>query len=249
MQLAICDDDSLCIDQLLAHLNEYASQNPNEKINYHIFSEPQKLFDAAQAAGGFDVYLLDILMPEINGIALGMKLREAKLPGKIIYLTSSTEYAIDSYKVKASNYLLKPVCKEALFASLNEILHAYHASKNRFLIVKTTESSTKLLFEDICYVELSKRKLLFHLTNQTTLESTTIRTGFHEAVQELLRDSRFILCGAAIAVNLQHITSVSHDHILFQNCEQLYLSKKGCRELRSAWYDYCFNKEEFYDNL
>ena len=100
----------------------------------------------------------------------------------------------------------------------------------------------KIDFENILYAELSKRKLLFHLANGTTIESTTIRTSFSEAVQTLLRDHRFILCGVSIVANLQHITMVNHNSLLFKDTYQVYLPQKSCREVRSVWYDYWFKE-------
>lgn len=249
MRIAICDDELSCQEQLLKLLSDYAIQNPSKKFNYQVFSEPTELFNAAVLSNGFDIYLLDILMPDMNGISLGQKLREANLNGKILYLTSSKEFALDAYKVKAWNYLLKPVNREELFSVLDELFNSLNAQKNQFILVKTIENSVKLYFREIVYLELCKRKLLFHLTNGNTVDSTTIRTSFTEAVQDLLKDSCFFLCSAGIAVNLEHITMVSHDSVTFADGQQLYLPKKGCRELRSVWYDYCFKEETFYDNF
>lgn len=248
MQIAICDDELSCREQILTLLKEYIRQNPSKTIRYQVFSDPHELYDTALQSGGFDIYFLDILMPDMNGIMLGQKLREAKLNGKIVYLTTSREYALDSYKVNAWNYLLKPAGSEEFFSMLDRLSLLLDEQQNQYLLVKTPENMVKLLFQDIMYVELCKRKLLFHLTNGNTIESTTIRSSFNEAIQTLLKDPRFLLCGAGISANLQHITMVSHDSVLFKDRYQLYLPKKGCREVRSAWYDYCFNKEEFYDN-
>lgn len=242
MRLAICDDELSCREQLLDLLKEYTLQNPSKKFTYQIFSDPQALYDAALSSG-FDIYFLDILMPDMNGILLGKKLREANLNGKIIYLTSSKEYAVDSYQVKAWNYLLKPVSQKELFAVLDELFQLSQKQTNRCLLVKTPEGNVKLCFQDILYAELNKRKLLFHLTDGSIVESTSIRTSFTDAVQELFTDSRFFLCCAGVAANLQHISMVNHDSVIFKDHYQLFLPKKGCREVRSAWYDYCFNEE------
>ena len=74
--------------------------------------------DAAEKLGGFDIYILDILMPGMDGIELGVRLRELGYDGSIIYLTSSTDFAIDSYKAEASNYILKPVIPDSSSSSI-----------------------------------------------------------------------------------------------------------------------------------
>ena len=109
MKIAICDDDSFYSTQVLEYANIYATQKPDVHLTFSVFRQAEDLIEATQKIGGFDVYILDIVMPEINGIELGVELRKLGYDGKIIYLTSSKEFAVDSYKVKAFNYILKPV--------------------------------------------------------------------------------------------------------------------------------------------
>lgn len=245
MKIAICDDEICYQQQLAKYLNDYIQANPEKELEYQLFSDPKMLLDTAISTSGFDIYLLDVLMPDMNGIELGLKLREKNLNGKIIYLTSSAEYAIDSYKVKAYQYLLKPAKKEELFSILDEMFFAKSSLRKNVLIIKTKENSVKINISDILYVELGKRKLLYHMNNEQIIESMTIRTSFQEAVQTLLRNPSFILCGASMVANLKHITMVGQEDLLFLDTYKIYLSKKLCREVRSAWCDYWFNEEEY----
>ena len=57
----------------------------------------------------YDIYLLDVVMPGLNGIELAKEIRSSDKAADIIFLTSSPEFAVESYTVKASNYLVKPV--------------------------------------------------------------------------------------------------------------------------------------------
>lgn len=244
MKIAICDDEIYYQQQLAQYMNDYIQANPEKKLEYHLFSDAKMLLDSAVSSNGFDIYLLDVLMPDMNGIELGSMLREKKLNGKIIYLSSTTEYAIDSYKVKAYQYLLKPIKKEELFSFLDELFSAKSSFRKNVLIIKTKENSVKINISDVLYVELGKRKLLYHINNGQIIESMTIRTSFQEAVQNLLRDPGFILCGASMVANMKHITMVGQEDLLFLDTYKVYLSKKLCREVRSAWCDYWFNEEE-----
>lgn len=243
MRIAICDDEPLCRTQVFQLTKEYAAQSNNKDISFVQFSTADALLESARKLGGFDIYILDILMPGINGIQLGQQLREFGYDGKIIYLTSSTEFAIDSYKVKAFHYILKPIQKELFFSVLDEALESVAYKKNKSLIVKTKENSVRLSYDSIMYAELSRRTILYHLTNGKTVESTSIRTTFSEAVQELVRDERFTLCGASMVVNLHHITMIENETLVFKDIYKTYLSKKACRDLRSVWYDFWFDGE------
>ena len=130
-----------------------------------------------------------------------------------IYLTSSREHALDSYKVKAFNYILKPVIPEELFSTLDDTLHIISNNADKNIIVKTKEGNVRLSASNILYVELCKRILIYHLADGSTLESIYIRVPFTEATKELLADKQFVQCGAGKIVNLSHITMVTSDEI------------------------------------
>ena len=97
MKIAICDDNDLCREEALAAVSEYAENNPQNAVAVSVFSHAEDVMEAAKKNGGFDVYLLDIVMPHIDGIDLGLMLRREGYTGKVVYLTSSTEFAIESY--------------------------------------------------------------------------------------------------------------------------------------------------------
>lgn len=243
MKIAICDDEALCRAEVLAMTQEYSEQHTGQHIEFAAFSHAEDLLEAAKKIGGFDAYLLDIVMPFMNGIELGVELRKRGYDGKIIYLTSSEEYAIDSFRAKPFQYILKPFEKAALWATLDEALESVFAQKHRSIIVRTQESSIKLNLDNILWAELNRRTVVYHLNGGKTVESVQIRTPFPEAVQELTKDSRFILCGASMVVNLQHITAVENEALIFKNTFRAWLGKKACREVRSVWYDYTFDGE------
>ena len=85
MRIAICDDEAVCIDQVMAAAERYAADRTGRHFEFDAFSDPDDLLEAAEKIGGYDIYLLDIVMPAMNGITLGAKLRDVGYNGKIIY--------------------------------------------------------------------------------------------------------------------------------------------------------------------
>ena len=242
MRIAICDDEALCRERAVAIVQAYAEAHPEHHISYTAFEWTDDLIAAAGKIGGFDIYILDIVMQgDMNGIQLGRRLRELNDTGKILYLTSSEEYAIDSFKVKAFNYIMKPIERASFFAALDEVCEVIERS-DKSIIVKTKENSVKVHFDTILYAELQKRSIVYYLVGGNTVESTTIRTTFSEAIAELLCDHRFVCCGASMVANLSHVTMVESEAIIFRNKHKTYLGKKACRELRGVWNDYHFTQ-------
>jgi DNA-binding LytR/AlgR family response regulator len=243
MKIAICDDRAECLAQLIQIADDYMARHKSAQLTLASFSDPYDLLESADEVGGYDIYILDIVMPGMTGIQLGMKLRNADHDGKIIYLTSSEEYAIDSFKVKAFDYIMKPISKEVFDKTMDEAIAALAVKRNKAAVVKTKDAVVRVKYEDILYVELNKRVLVYHVKGGKTVESTHIRSAFSEAVAELLTDRRFAPCGASMAVNLDHVNAVAMETVNFDDGESLLLSKKICRELRSAWNIYWTSQE------
>ena len=241
MRIAICDDEEMCRTQLVAQLNEYIATHENQEISYAVFSCAQNLLKACDAQDSFDVYILDIIMPDTNGIELGVRLRQNNDDGIIIYLTSSREFAIDSYKAKAFGYLLKPVVPQQLTAALEDAYAAILSKTQDSVFVKTKTGLVRIQLNGILYVELCRRTAVYHLPNNRTEESTSLRIPFSEAMQELLKDKRFVLCSQSIIVNLSHIVRITDTQVVFSGDHIVYFSPKTCRTLRSLWTDYYFS--------
>ena len=157
MRIPICDDDELCRAEVLALAKAYSEQHAEQHVAFSAFSCGEDLLEAAEKIGGYDVYILDIVMPYMNGIDLGVALRKRGYDGKIIYLTASEEYAIDSFKAKPYNYILKPFDRGTFCQALDDALASLFEQKNKAIIVKTQESTIKLDLHQILYAELHRR--------------------------------------------------------------------------------------------
>ena len=104
--IALCDDDARQIQLTHKLLDNYLSLR-GVAAKIWEFSNGQALLNAMYDET-FDLYLLDIVMPEMDGIDLGMELRKSDENGVIIYLTTSPDFALQGYQTKAASYLLIP---------------------------------------------------------------------------------------------------------------------------------------------
>ncbi len=238
IRVAICDDDSSQRETISAYIGQYAEEKEDTGIVFSAFFSPKQLLNAVTEYGGFDLYILDVLMPEMNGIELGLAIRKQDTDGKIIYLTSAPEFGVDSYLADAFFYLLKPVEKDKLFPIMERAIATVRNRKEKGIIVKSREQVQKLSFDDILYVELNRRAVVYSLINGEEIKSVTVRGSFAEAIEPLLHDDRFFICGASFAVNLYHVTSVEKDSVVFKKDRRLYMSKTQCAAVRSGWLDF-----------
>ena len=119
LKIALCDDEPGQRSLTGGLLREYMEQRPSLAARLTVVSSGEELLEQAEAEGGFDLYVLDVIMPELSGIDVGVKLRELGSDAPIIYLTTSPDYAVDSYLAQAFYYILKPVDRFQLFEVLD----------------------------------------------------------------------------------------------------------------------------------
>ena len=102
-------------------------------------------------------------MPLFTGMELAHAIREIDAAAKIIFLTSSPEFAVESYEVKASGYLLKPLQKEKLHSVLDDCV-APPEGEPEHVIIRTSHGYHKIYLHDIECLEAQNKKVIFHLT-------------------------------------------------------------------------------------
>lgn len=123
MFIAICDDDILYMNKVKEMIEQWGKDN-NEDVSVYLFNHGDALINSYQKSK-IDVIFLDIMMPLLNGMDAAREIRKTDQVVKIIFLTSSPEFALESYDVKASGYLIKPTNYERLCSLLNDCKLSY----------------------------------------------------------------------------------------------------------------------------
>ena len=236
LQVAICDDDATERTRTRALLDDYLALRELTAQVREFAAAKELLFDLD---GGipYDLYLLDVVMPEMNGIQLGVKLRETDEAGTIIYLTTSEDFAIDSYEARAFWYLVKPVKPDKLFPVLDKAIAARQRLMTEGVNIKTRDGMARLPFHEIIYVEPIDRAVRY-VCKSGEVESVTDTASFREKAAPLLSDGRFYLCGASLVLNLQHVKAVDRSGAALDTGEQLDIPRRTAAELRAAWQRY-----------
>ena len=237
ISIAICDDDALDLQKAEALVLAYLQEHPNLAARISLFSSGASLLRAMEDSR-FDLYLLDILMPGINGIALGERLRRQGDEGQIIYLTTSQDYAIESYEAQALYYLIKPVDRDKLWHALDRAAAVIQKKNQACIFVNVHDGLCKVILDQILYVEQSERCMHFHLIDGSTLVSCVLRGPFSAAVQELVKDPRFLRCGSSFVLNLQRIKSIGKLEAEFSNGLRIHLPRTQIHSVKQCWMEY-----------
>ena len=244
LQIALCDDEESQRANVIPLLREYAAARPELTARLSVFSSPFDLLDALEEKGPFDLYLLDVVMPGLSGIELGLRLRERDNSGLLIYLTVSPEFAVDSSAARAFHYLIKPVEAEQLYSVLDSAAAELKRQKAACVTVKTKDGLRRVRLDDIRYAELTNRTVLYHLAGGELLPSMTVRGAFRDVIAPLLSSPQFVQCGASFAANLFYVTAVEKNCFLLDGGERIPLSRALAAQVRERWIDYWMAGDE-----
>lgn len=238
VKIALCDDEAAETERLLALFDKYGSQK-DKKINTEVFNSPLDLIDRIEKGTRFDVLLLDVLMPGFNGIQTAAEIRRLDSCVKIIFLTSSSDYAVDSYTVNAYYYKLKPIDEEAFFPLMDSVLETCEREGTEGLILHCKEGIPLVETGKIEYCEIIHRTLFIHLISGKVLQST----GSMDNLEKQLREQGcFLRFHRSYLVNLNHIKSISKKAVTMSSLAEIPIPRNKYNEIKDAFLENAFCK-------
>ena len=203
MYLAVCDDLQNERDGIVAVLEGWQMLR-DARLRYRVFSNASAMLDAAREER-FTLYLLDILMPGIDGLAAAREIRIFDEAAQIVFLTTSPGFAYESYGVHALDYLLKPVDEELLFALLDKLWLAERRPAEG-LTVKSGAALVRVLFSELSHVEVNGKHLFFNMTDGAVHQ---VPGTLREVEEALLERPEFARIHRAYIVNLYQVAELS----------------------------------------
>ncbi|CCY60495.1 response regulator receiver domain protein [Clostridium sp. CAG:264] len=237
IHIAICDD-SKQERQILAALFKRYQELHATPLQIHIFQNGFSLLDAIDQGKRFDITILDILMPGENGIEIARNIRASGTDTEIIFLTSSPEYAVDSYEVKAQNYLLKPVTEEKFFASIDSILAELDEKDTASFIIYTTEKQySRIRVSSLVYGEVTHRTITLHLADQTMISAIMTFTEFLDILKAY---PDFIYPHRSYAVNMHYIQYVTKSDIILTDGQKIPLSRNNYTKISEQFLNFAY---------
>lgn len=238
--LAICDDmaDQLSLARELT--DEYIRIH-NVDIQLRLFVHPDELLTVLETEH-FHVYILDIVMPMINGVQLGREIRKRDKDAQIIYTTTEPQFALESFSANPLNYLIKPLSKEKYFDTLSMALSKVTDNINKTLMVKTSDGFCMLNYSEIICCEYSRHTVKYYTLNSEIVTTVTMREPFVEIVEPLLDDYRFIQPHVAYVINMSRVERMTKDTFYMQCGVVVSIAQKRYAMVSDAYFDYLLKK-------
>ena len=240
IKIAFCDDDMEVLHQMNELLDRYRVER-NEDITYAAFQSPFELLTEIEKGIRPDILFLDVVMPGQNGMDVAKEIRQYDTNMKIIFLTSSPEFAVESYSVGAYFYQLKPIWEESFFRLMDAVLAECEKKKKNSLILRSKDGITRIDLQQLEYCEVLGRKLLFHLENGAVLESAG---SLDDLAGQLMQYSNFFRPHRSFPVNMEYIQNISSRSIKMVNDAEIPIPHGKCSEIKNTYMEYAFNGEQ-----
>ncbi len=235
IQIAVCDDNIDELSNMAQLIGQYQAIRHLD-CEYAIFANGFDLISTIEKGKRFDIYCLDIMMPGFSGIEVAKEIRTHDKTAPILFFTSSPEFALESYSVKAINYVLKPVSKEKLFITLDEVLEQIQAEKKQdVLVVKSSEGLQKILLSNLTFVEVIGRNVLYYLRSGKVIECTE---SFSTVCNTLQQYSYFIKPHRSYLANMQYVDTIQPNKITLQTLASIPIAQGKAREAKQRYLDY-----------
>lgn len=236
IHIAVCDDNQMFLDHAVTMINTWKKDNDLE-AELHVFDNGDDLL-AKASVQHMDIIILDIIMPLLNGIEAAKELRKVDTASKIIFLTTSPEFALESYSVKAQNYLLKPVDYHRLKTTLDECLYLINVEPPS-IIIRSSMGYQKLFLHHIEFAEAQNKKVLFNRKDGTCMEALDPLYAFEKSLSEGVG---FFKCHRSYIVNLSNIDNFNAKEITMKSGKRVPVARGLSKALQEVYFDTMFKE-------
>ncbi len=225
MNAAIVDDMTAEREILRSLLQQYAA-NQQQTVQITEFHSGRELLEG-YIAGSYDVVFLDIFLNNENGIDCAWKLRQLDETVNLIFLTTSSEFGVKSYDVRAADYIVKPATPQKLTRALHYCKIAVSKSEPA-ITVTARQQPVEIALHRILYADYQNRAACIHLQDCIT----PIAGTFAALSEQLTTYAQFMSCFKGIVVNLEQVRELGGNYLILKNGERLPVSRRLQRQVQ-----------------
>lgn len=238
--IALCDDEAEELDRAENILNSYRECVECD-FSVERFDDAEELLWMIREKGySPDLLFMDIYMPGKLGIEAAGELREMGNECRIVFLTTSKEFALEAFRVEAFQYLVKPASEEDIFRILDKFIKET-SEEEKYLLFRVEGSVRKIAAQNIIYCEAQKKQQYIHMADGTCLQQNMTLAKVYAMLSD---NQEFVKVGSSYIVNLKHIISLNARELQMDDGKKIYLPRGAYQGLKEQYFDYFFCKEE-----
>lgn len=230
LRIAICDDDPDFVGTLQQYAEGFfAREGVPHSIS--VYTSPEAFWEVFEC-NPFQIVVLDILMPGLNGIALSKRVYEHNPRCVIAFVSSSPDFALDGYGVNAIKYLLKPLDRDKAHGLFASCLERIGRLPTRHVLLKMGGVVRRVDAEHIVYLESRNKYVHANCDGEEILH--------HGKLSDLLMElpPSFVQVHKSYAVNLVRVRSMTNDAMMTDSGESVPISRLFRADARKRYLDH-----------
>lgn len=235
MKIAVIDDRAEDRDIIGKYIEQYMEKRlmAYETVYFESGEAFLKSFvDKEYALVFLDIYLKE---GEADGIKIAEQLRN-KDSAAVIFSTTSPDFAIKGYLVKAAGYLLKPYAYGQFEETMDTVFSNLQAER-RYIEVKEKKIMVRVLLNEIIYCDYDNHYIRIHTKDRIIRSYMPFRE-----LCDMLCYEQFLCCYRNIVINMDEVQGIESQVFVMSNDEQIPMRRQDKLELRQRYADYVFNK-------
>lgn len=234
----ICDDQKNELEMMEQIVLKYAKEHSELSIAVQCFFNPFDMLEAIDKSGAPDIALLDICMPGILGTEIARKIQsKSEESTDIIFLTTSSDFAVDAFAMHVSDYLTKPYTEERLTDAIDRVVEKRR--QRLYIPIKCGNEIYRINLYSVLYAEAKNHSMEIHRKSGGCLKTRMTMTEFRALFQNI---SGFAAIGASYIVNLRCVQSILPTALEMTNSETVPVPRRLRSEVKKQYFDF-YTKE------
>ena len=237
MNIACVDDNKEVLQQVKSLLNLYGENN-HIAIDCTCFDNTKSFLDDAQQKQ-YNIVFMDIYFDGqgMTGIDAARILRQKDPQCIIVFLTTSSDHMPEAFAVHAFSYIIKDTLDRQLQNVLDDAIRVLPVAKN--LTISQGGQELAIPHHKIVCVYTDGHYVNIRILGSEPLR---IRMTFHELLEKLDPEERFLQINKGVLVNMDHIQAIEEGDCGMIDGTWLPVRHRGRNALIASWRSYQFNK-------
>lgn len=238
MNIAICDDSKNELENISRIVSEYADAHSELTIKVSCFSNPLDMLDDMAKNGVPDIALLDICMPGILGTEIAKEIQSKSEDNTdIVFLTTSSDFAVEAFALHVNDYLTKPFKKERLVDTLDRLIEK--RKQQRLVPVTCGREIHSIDLYGVLYMESKNHNVEIYLKSGKSVKTHATLADMKSLFYGM---NGFITVGASYIVNLRRVQSILGSELVMSNGQSIPVPRRLRNDIKEQFFD--FYREE-----
>lgn len=233
INVLICDDDIAVVEKVQSLLCEIKEQN-NIEFNIDTKNDGDFSFEKSSV---YDIAIIDVEMPNVNGLTVAENLKRNNPDVIVIVLTSFSDYLDSAMRISVFRYLSKPIDEDRFKRNFLEAVEHFKLTSKQ-IVIEHKSAVYSIKTKDILYIENLKHGS--KIVTKTTEYKTSKKP--QELAEIINQNDRFVFSHKSFIVNLQNVVDFDKSTITFTQknspLKVACISQRKYNEFKKSFYSF-----------